>query len=265
MVSTAASSVTLVAPTYQEADNIGAFLRAVRVALPDAHIIVCDDNSPDGTGSIAEAVGEEIGNVEVVHRPGRLGLGAAYRQGFRLALDQGAEIILQMDVDFSHPPELLPVMIEAIDSGADVVVGSRYIPGGGTPDWPLRRRLLSTYGNAYARFQLRLDLHDTTSGLRAYRADALEKIRFDSTRANGYGFIIETGYDLTAAGLHIQEVPLVFRDRVHGTSKMSIKIMAENLLLVTWWGICLRVPRLSRRFRTSLAGRFLADRTSRLV
>jgi dolichol-phosphate mannosyltransferase len=256
--------ITIVVPTYQEADNIGPFLRAARAALPDASVIVCDDASPDGTATVAEAVGVEVGDVEILHRPGKAGLGAAYRHGFRVALDRGADIIVQMDADLSHPPSMLPGMIERIESGADAVVGSRYVPGGGTPDWPLHRRLLSRYGNLYARRLLALAVKDATSGLRAYRASSLKEIGVETTRANGYGFMLETARGLTVAGLRVEEVPLTFRDRVAGTSKMSTKILVENLLLVTWWGVSLRVPGLARWFRTSRPGDYLAHQTSRL-
>lgn len=252
--------ITLVVPTYQEADNVGPFLRAVRAALPEADVIVCDDNSPDGTAKLADEVGDELGGVSVLHRPAKEGLGAAYRHGFREAIDRGADVVIQMDVDFSHPPDLLPDLVTAVRAGADVAVGSRYVTGGGTPDWPFHRRFLSHYGNLYARFQLRLAMHDATSGLRAYRSSVLEAIRFDTTRANGYGFQIETGYRLTDLGASITEVPLVFHDRIHGTSKMSVPIMAENMALVTWWGLCLRAPKLTGRFRATPAGRYLAER-----
>jgi dolichol-phosphate mannosyltransferase len=257
--------VTLVVPTYQEAENIERFLRAARATLPGARVIVCDDGSPDGTGSIAEMVGLEVGNSQVLHRPSKRGLGGAYRDGFRVALDQGAEIVIQMDVDFSHPHSMLPAMIDRIGAGVDVVIGSRYVTGGGTPDWSPHRKLLSKCGNVYARRLLRLSVNDATSGLRAYRAASLERIAFDATRANGYGFMLETIWDLTGAGARIEEVPLVFHDRVAGKSKMSVKIMVENLLLVTWWGVSVRFPRFARTFRTSPAGRYLSHRVSRLA
>ena len=256
--------ITIVVPTYQEAENIGSFLRAARAALPHASVIVCDDNSPDGTAALAEAVGAEVGEVEVLRRPGKAGLGAAYRHGFRVALDRGADIIVQMDADLSHPPSMLPGMIDRIEAGADVVIGSRYVPGGGTPDWPVHRRFLSRYGNLYARRMLALSVKDVTSGLRAYRASSLKEIGVESTQANGYGFMLETAHGLIVAGLRIEEIPLTFHDRVAGKSKMSSKILVENFLLVTWWGVSLRVPRLARRFRTSRPGCYLAHQTSRL-
>ena len=254
--------IALVAPTYQERDNIEAFLRAVRASLPDASILICDDNSPDGTAELAEKVGAELGHIEVLHRPTKEGLGAAYRQGFRHAIDAGAEIVIQMDVDFSHPPAMLPALVAAVEAGADVAIGSRYVPGGDTPDWSLHRKLLSHYGNIYARAQLRLATRDSTSGLRAYRSSILEQINFDTTRANGYGFQIETAYRLRVAGATAIELPLVFHDRVHGMSKMSVPIMAENMALVTWWGLCLRAPKLTGRFRETSIGRYLAHRTT---
>lgn len=257
--------VAVVVPTYQEAENIEPFLRATREVLPDATIVVCDDNSPDGTGKVADDVAEELGNIEVLHRSAKDGLGAAYRHGFQHALDGGAEIVIQMDVDFSHPHSMLPEMVEAIEAGADVVVGSRYVPGGGTPDWSLHRKLLSHWGNLYARALLRLRMRDSTSGLRAYRAGALQRIRFQTTRANGYGFQIETAYRLGASGAEVVEQPLVFMDRTHGTSKMSVKIMVENTALVTWWGLCLRFPRMTRWFRDTSAGRQIEEWNARSI
>ena len=256
--------VTLIVPTYQEAENIEPFLRATRATLPQARVIVCDDSSPDGTGTIAEKVGFDIGNCEVLYRASKQGLGNAYRHGFRVALGEGTDIIIQMDVDFSHPHSMLPDMITRIEAGADVVIGSRYVPGGGTPDWPRHRRLLSRCGNLYARRLLRLPITDATSGMRAYRARSLERTRVGSTRANGYGFMLETIRRMTVAGLRIEEIPLVFNDRVAGKSKMSVRIMIENLLLVTWWGVSMRHPRLARKVRTSPAGQYLSDVATRL-
>lgn len=248
--------ITVVVPTYQEAENIEPLLRAVRASLPEAKVLVCDDNSPDGTGLRAEEIAAELGSIEVLHRPGKEGLGAAYRHGFRHAIEGGADIVVQMDVDFSHPPEQLPDLVGIVRAGADVAVGSRYVAGGGTPDWPLRRRLLSTYGNMYAAWQLGLDIRDATSGFRAYRSTTLDEIQVGGTRANGYGFQIETGFRLMSARANVVEIPLVFVDRARGTSKMSLWIMAENLALVTWWGVCRRAPGATGAFRrTRLAKR----------
>jgi len=247
----------LVVPTYQEAGNIERFLKEVRSVLPDMTVIVCDDNSPDGTGRIADRMATELGGIEVVHRPGKEGLGAAYRHGLTHALDEGYELIMQMDVDFSHDPHVLPRLHQAILDGADVAVGSRYVPGGSTPDWPLRRRMLSRYGNEYSRFMLRLSFNDATAGFRAYTAPVLRSIRVGTTRTNGYGFMIETGYRLTMAGADVREIPIAFHDRTEGESKMAVRTMAETMLSVTWWGLCIRFPRITDRFRATSLGRRL--------
>ena len=248
-------------PTYQEAENIAALLREVRAVCPDLDVVVADDNSPDGTGKIAEEVAEELGRIEVLHRPGKQGLGAAYRHGFRHALDQGYEVVVQMDADFSHDPAVLPVLLDAVDSGADVAVGSRYVPGGSVPNWTWMRRMLSRWGNTYARTMLRLRMRDATTAFRAYRADVLEAIDIDGTTANGYLFQIETAFRLSLAGAQVVEVPITFVDRVAGSSKMAVvRTMAETELRVTWWGIAMRAPRLTDRFRATGPGRFAESR-----
>ena len=233
----------LVVPTYQEAGHIERVLREVRTQMPEMQIVVCDDNSPDGTGAIADRVAAELGNIEVLHRRSKDGLGAAYRHGFAHALELGAEGVFQMDVDFSHDPTLLKEMRNGLEAGHDAVVGSRYVPGGSTPDWPLRRRLLSKYGNDYARLLLGLSMKDATSGFRAYTAEVLRRIEVGNTQSNGYGFMIETGYLLTRADADVLEVPIVFRDRVVGDSKMSVRIMAETMFRVTRWGLLRRFGR----------------------
>jgi dolichol-phosphate mannosyltransferase len=224
-------------PTYQEAANVDRFLRAVRAAAPQADILVCDDNSPDGTGEIAERAAAELGRVEVLHRPGKEGLGAAYREGFRWGLDQGYDVIIQMDCDFSHDPAMIPTLLDAVADGVDCAIGSRYVPGGSTPGWPLHRRMLSKYGNRYTAGVLRLGIKDATGGFRAYRASTLETIDIDSTRANGYAFQSEVALRMVQAGLRLEEIPITFVDREYGTSKMSVKIMAESMARVTTWGI----------------------------
>jgi dolichol-phosphate mannosyltransferase len=233
----------VVVPTYQEADNVDPFVRAVRAAAPEVDIAVIDDNSPDGTGKLAEAVAEELGRVEVIHRPAKEGLGAAYRQGFRWALDAGYEVVIQMDCDFSHDPAVIPTLLAAVDEGVDCAIGSRYVPGGSTPGWPLHRRLLSRYGNRYTAFVLRLGIRDATGGFRAYRASTLERIDIDATRANGYAFQSEVAFRMSGAGLRLRELPITFVDREHGTSKMSVRIMAESMARVTTWGIRARLGR----------------------
>jgi dolichol-phosphate mannosyltransferase len=233
----------VVLPTYNEAENIVPFLHAVRAAAPQADILVVDDNSPDGTGTLAEEVASELGSIKVLHRPGKQGLGAAYRHGFTTAFDEGYETIVSMDADFSHDPAVIPTMLQLITDGADAVVGSRYVPGGATENWPLRRRLLSKWGNRYTAGVLGLSVRDCTSGFRAYRAAALRAIDPASTTADGYAFLTELVRKLTANGSKVVETPITFRDRQFGTSKMSGRIIAESMLLVTKWGVFDRLRR----------------------
>jgi dolichol-phosphate mannosyltransferase len=232
-----------IVPTYNEAENIDRFLRAVRAAAPEADVLVVDDNSPDGTATMAEEVAAELGRIKVLLRAGKQGLGAAYRHGFTTAFDEGYEAIVSMDSDFSHDPAVIPTMLQLIDGGADVVIGSRYVPGGSTVDWPMRRRLLSRWGNKYTAAVLRLPVSDCTSGFRAYRASALKAIDPAGTTAEGYAFLTELVRKLIANGATIVETPIVFRDRQFGTSKMSGRIIAESMLLVTKWGIFDRTKR----------------------
>jgi dolichol-phosphate mannosyltransferase len=252
----------LVIPTYQEAENIGRLLASIRGYCPDLEVIVCDDNSPDGTGELAEVAAEELGGIEVLHRPGKAGLGAAYRHGFRHALDRGFDVVGQMDADFSHDPSVLPRLLAAVEQGADVAVGSRYVPGGSVPNWTWSRRKLSLWGNAYARALLKLRIRDATTAFRMYRASALEAIDIDGTTANGYLFQIETAFRISAhRELHITELPITFVDRVDGASKMAVvQTMVETELRVTWWGIVLRAPQLTATLRRTPPGRFLESR-----
>lgn len=251
----------LVVPTYQEAENVVGFLTAVRAAAPEVEIIVADDDSPDGTGKLADEVAAELGGIEVLHRPGKAGLGAAYRHGFRHALDRGFDVVCQMDADFSHDPAVLPLLLDAVRGGADVAVGSRYVPGGDAPDWTWLRRMLSRWGNAYARRMLRLRIRDATTAFRAYRAAVLEEIDIDGTRANGYLFQIETAYRVSATRCRVVELPITFTDRVAGSSKMAVlRTMVETELRVTWWGLSMRAPALAGRLRATRPGRFLQSR-----
>ena len=227
----------VVLPTYNEAENIVGFLRAVRQAVPEADILVVDDNSPDGTGASAEETASELGRIKVLHRGGKQGLGAAYRHGFTTAFDEGYEAIVSMDSDFSHDPVAIPTMLKLVADGADAVIGSRYVPGGATVDWPLRRRLLSKWGNRYTAAVLRLPVRDCTSGFRAYRAESLRATDPGSTTAEGYAFLTELVRKLIANGSTIVETPITFRDRQFGTSKMSGRIIAESMLLVTKWAL----------------------------
>lgn len=237
----------VVAPTFIEAPNIELFLETVRRVVPEADILVVDDNSPDGTADLAEAKGAELGQVSVMRRPHKDGLGNAYRAGFGRGLDEGYDRLVQIDVDFSHDPAIIPKLLARLDDGAGVAIGSRYVQGGSTPHWPTHRRMMSRWGNAYATWLLGLDIHDATAGFRAYRADVLEAIDFRTTIANGYAFQMEVAYRLADWGGRIDEVPIAFTDRVRGQSKMSGKIMAESMLLVTRWGVRDRVAALRGR------------------
>ena len=233
----------VVTPTYLEAENITEFLTRLRAAVPAADVLVVDDNSPDGTGDLAEEAAKELGQIDVLHQAGKTGLGVAYRAGFALGLERGYEVLTQIDADLSHDPAALPTLLAALEDGADLVIGSRYVPGGSVPHWPLHRRALSRFGNRYTSFALRTGVNDATAGYRAYRADMLRKVRYDTTRAVGYGFQIELAYRVSRAGGRIVEVPITFTDRTRGQSKMSPKVAAEELLLVSWWGLLDRLPK----------------------
>lgn len=225
----------VVVPTYNEADNIALIAAAVREQ--GLGLLVVDDNSPDGTGDLAEqlAAGDEA--ISVLHRSEKAGLGPAYAAGFAHALDSGAEIIFEMDADFSHDPRDLPRLLDAIRQGADLAIGSRYVAGGGVEDWPWHRRWLSRAGNLYARTLLRTSIHDMTAGFRAFRADALRRLDYGGCEASGYGFQVEMAWRASRLGLEVREVPIMFRDRARGTSKMGARIAIEAMMLVTKWGL----------------------------
>ncbi len=228
-------AVTVVVPTYNERDNLPHL--AAAVLLHGYSLLIVDDGSPDGTGDIADDIAADLTRVSVIHRSHKQGLGPAYAAGFERALADGAEVVVEMDADFSHNPEDLPRLIQALTDGADVAIGSRYVPGGGTPDWPMRRRFLSRGGNTYARVMLGIPIHDATAGFRAFRAEALAALPFREAEASGYGFQVEMAWRAHLAGLDIREVPILFRDRLRGTSKMGLPIVAEAMWLVTRWGL----------------------------
>lgn len=237
----------IVVPTYDEKENIENVLGRVRAAVPAAHILVVDDGSPDGTADLAEATGARLGQIEVLRRAGKSGLGSAYRAGFAHGIAQGHEVLVEMDADLSHDPDDLPRLLAAVDAGADLAIGSRYVAGGSTPEWPLHRRLLSRWGNRYAGVALGIPVRDSTAGFRAYRATLLSRIHTAETRMNGYAFQVEMAYATHLAGGSIVEVPISFSDRELGTSKMSGKIVVEAMLAVTWWGFRDRLLRRGRR------------------
>jgi dolichol-phosphate mannosyltransferase len=249
-VSVEVSAVLVITPTYQEADNIERFIAAVREVLPAAAILVVDDDSPDGTADLAERAG-----VQVLRRSAKLGLGSAYREALGLAVDMPFEgpdgAVVHMDADLSHDPLRIPSMLDALSRGADVVVGSRYVLGGDTVNWPVHRRLLSRWGNRYTASALSLPIHDVTSGFRAYTIDALKSIDAPATRSEGYAFLTELLMRCDDRGLRIEEVPISFVDRAYGQSKMSGRIIAESMLRVTAWGVSRRWRQLRSRLRPS--------------
>jgi dolichol-phosphate mannosyltransferase len=219
----------LVLPTYNEAENIEALVEAARAKLPtSARVLVVDDGSPDGTGRIADRLAEEHENVSVMHRQSKEGLGPAYIAGFRHALEAGAGLVLEMDADFSHDPAYLPRLLEAAQR-ADLVLGSRYVPGGGVSDWGGLRRAISRGGSAYARFVLGVDVQDLTGGFKCFRREVLEAIDLDTIQARGYAFQVEVTYRAIQRGFRVVEVPIVFRDRQAGSSKMDRSIVAEAI------------------------------------
>lgn len=227
----------VIVPTYQEADNIGPILTGVRSALPDGDVLVIDDGSRDGTPDIAERLGSELGRIHVMRRSSKNGLGNAYRTGFAWGLERGYQVLVEIDADHSHDPEVLPELVSAATLGADLVIGSRYVPGGSIIGWPRKRLFLSRWGNRYVALMLGLAINDATAGYRAFRADIIRKCSLVDTRSDGYSFQIETTYRLVRAGARIVEIPIVFRERTSGSSKMSGSIVREALWLVTKWGL----------------------------
>jgi len=234
----------VVLPTYEEAENLPGIAGAILAALPGATLLVVDDNSPDGTGRIADELAAVSPRIQVRHRPGKAGLGRAYLDGFRVALDGGATSVVQMDADWSHDPGILPALVAPIqEERADLVIGSRYVRGGRVLDWGLGRRLISRLGSIFARTVLRLKPHDLTGGYKAWRASTLAAIPFDGVHAGGYVFQIEMTHRASRAGARVAEVPITFQDRRVGRSKMSRRIIIEALVVV----VRLRWEELRRR------------------
>jgi dolichol-phosphate mannosyltransferase len=243
-VTTTTSSIPktlIVIPTYNEREVLPAIVEAVRGAVPAAAVMIVDDNSPDGTGVMADEIAARDQQVSVLHRQGKEGLGAAYRHAFRSALDDGWERIVQMDADFSHDPRDVPRLLQALDEGADLAVGSRYVRGGGTQNWGVGRQIISRGGGFYARTALGVRVRDLTAGFKAWRADTLKGIDLDAVNAKGYGFQIEMTFRAVRNGFRVVEVPIMFVDRRVGESKMSGSIFVEALSLV--WKLRFAIPK----------------------
>ena len=241
-------SVLVVIPTYQERQNLPSILARVRASVPGAHVLVVDDNSPDGTGQIADELATADDKLHVLHRPGKQGLGAAYLAGFGWAFGEGFDTVVEMDADGSHQPEQLPDLLRALEA-ADVVLGSRWVAGGQVRNWPKSREVLSRGANTYARLLLGLPLRDATGGYRAYRTQVLKALELDSIRSQGYCFQVDLVLRSVQAGFRVVEVPIVFVEREHGASKMSRAIIAEAFWRILVWGARRRLP-IGRGVRT---------------
>jgi dolichol-phosphate mannosyltransferase len=224
---TGPAATWVVLPTYDEAGNVEQIVTAIREAVPDVHVLIVDDNSPDGTGEIADRLAAESTDVSVLHRKVKEGLGPAYIAGFREALAAGAELVAEIDADFSHDPADLPRLIAAVQEGADLAIGSRYVEGGGVEDWGAMRRAISRGGSAYARSMLGVEVRDLTGGFKVFHRRVLEALDLDDVQARGYAFQVELTYRALQLGFKVTEVPITFRDREIGTSKMSKAIIAE--------------------------------------
>jgi len=239
--------VAVIIPTYNERDNLEPIIGRVRAAVPAAHVLIVDDNSPDGTGEIADKLSAADPQIHVLHRAGKSGLGTAYIAGFRWGLDHGYDVLVEQDADGSHDPADLPRMLAAL-AGADLVIGSRYVPGGTVVNWPKSREILSRGANIYVRMMLGIGVHDATAGFRAYRAGTLHAIGLDDVDSQGYCFQVDLTLRTAERGLVIREVPITFTERARGASKMSQAVVAEALWRVAQWGVA---GRLGRRRRPS--------------
>ncbi len=244
--------IVVIVPTYNERENLPLITARVRAAVPEAHVLVADDNSPDGTGAIADGLAADDDHVHVMHRKGKEGLGAAYLAGFDWALDNGYDVVVEMDADGSHQPEQLPRLLAALRD-ADLVLGSRWVPGGSVVNWPKSREALSRGGSLYTRLMLGVPMRDATGGYRAFRADTLRTLDLVGVESAGYCFQVELGWRAVKAGMRVREVPIEFVERELGDSKMSQRIVLEALWRVTVWGA---------QDKTAKAKRLLAGRRS---
>ncbi|MCC3264926.1 polyprenol monophosphomannose synthase [Arthrobacter gengyunqii] len=239
--------VLTIIPTYNEIESLPKTLQRLRLAVPDSDVLIADDNSPDGTGAYADEIAAKDPQVHVLHRKGKEGLGAAYIAGFRWGLERDYDILVEMDADGSHKPEQLPLLLAAAESGADLVIGSRWVPGGSVVNWPLHRKILSRGGSTYSRLMLGIGVRDITAGFRAFRRTTLEKLDLSAVESVGYGFQVDMTFRVARLGLRIQEVPITFVEREFGASKMSGNIVFEAMANVTKWGMRARWNKLTRR------------------
>lgn len=230
----------IVVPTYNEVDNLASILGRLRQSVPQADILVVDDSSPDGTGVLAETIAAGDSSISVLHRIHKDGLGRAYLAGFALALEGGYDFVIEIDADGSHDPAELPKMIDLAESGSDLVLGSRWVPGGSVRNWPWPRRFISRAGNWYARTVLGSGIRDITAGFRVYRAEALRSLKLDRVASQGYCFQVELAWLLERSGHTVKEHPIAFIERATGRSKMHVGIVLEALARVTWWGLTRR-------------------------
>ncbi|MEP6598075.1 MAG: polyprenol monophosphomannose synthase [Actinomycetota bacterium] len=248
MIAEPADSVLVIVPTYNERDNIEPIVARTLAAVPQAHVLVVDDGSPDGTGKIADALAAADPRIAVLHRSVKAGLGAAYIAGFGWGLNHGYDVLVEMDADGSHAPEQLPALLSALPE-ADLVLGSRWVPGGRVVGWPKSRELLSRGGNLYTRLALGMGLHDATGGYRAYRRSVLEGIDYPAMASQGYCFQVDLAWRAVRAGFRVVEVPITFAERQRGESKMSGSIVREALWRVTQWGAAHRAEQLRAAVR----------------
>lgn len=232
----------VIMPTYNEIENLDSMVRRLRLANPEVDLLIADDNSPDGTGVRADFLAAQDSKIKVLHRPGKQGLGAAYRAGFAWGIEHGYEALVEMDADGSHQPEQLPQLLRALDS-ADVVLGSRWVRGGSVVNWPVSRKLLSRGGSFYARILLGVPIHDVTGGFRAFRVSAVQRMGLLASSAQGYVFQVDSSFRASQLGLRIVEVPIQFVERTAGVSKMSRNIVFEAMWQVTKWGVRHRLLR----------------------
>ena len=228
------NKVLIIMPTYNERDNIERIVPEVLKQDPRIDMLIIDDNSPDGTGEIADSIAEKNPRVKVIHREGKLGLGTAYVRGFKYSLEHDYDLTFEMDADFSHPVDKIPEMIRTAEEGYDLVIGSRWVEGGGIENWPRSRLLISKWASIYTRAITEMPIKDTTAGFQAFRKRVLKALDLDSIHSDGYSFQIETKFKVWRKGFHIKEIPIIFKDREHGASKFSKRIIIEAFFMV-WW------------------------------